>query len=321
MVTEEIRPPVYAFGGWEIDLARRELRSRGVPVQLGGRAFEIIAELAKAAGELVTKNDLMDRVWPGAIVEDNALQVHIAAIRKALGTDRKLLKTAFGRGYRLLGSWTIQQEAPVRTALVSDAKRTPAKRPTTNLPVATSELIGRGSAIDHLQELLSAYRLVTLVGPGGIGKSALAVEVARSLVPSFHGDVCLVELASLADPMLVPLQVARALGVRLHGNDTSPESVAHAVGDRKLLIVLDNCEHLVDASARLAEAIVSRCPGSVILATSREVLPMTRSGTQLCSYLLPGLRHWEPISLLMKPISNRLRPSAGASMESRLLLS
>ena len=272
MVTEEIRPPVYAFGGWEIDLARRELRSRGVPVQLGGRAFEIIAELAKAAGELVTKNDLMDRVWPGAIVEDNALQVHIAAIRKALGTDRKLLKTAFGRGYRLLGSWTIQQEAPVRTALVSDAKRTPAKRPTTNLPVATSELIGRGSAIDHLQELLSAYRLVTLVGPGGIGKSALAVEVARSLVPSFHGDVCLVELASLADPMLVPLQVARALGVRLHGNDTSPELVAHAVGDRKLLIVLDNCEHLVDASARLAEAIVSRCPGSVILATSREVL-------------------------------------------------
>ena len=85
MGTEEIRPPVYVFGGWEIDLARRELRSGGVPVQLGSRAFEIIAELAKAAGELVTKNDLMDRVWPGAIVEDNALQVHITAIRKLWG--------------------------------------------------------------------------------------------------------------------------------------------------------------------------------------------------------------------------------------------
>ncbi|MBV9235430.1 MAG: AAA family ATPase, partial [Xanthobacteraceae bacterium] len=138
--------------------------------------------------------------------------------------------------------------------------------------ISTSELIGRGSALDHLQELLSAYRLITLVGPGGIGKSALAVEVARTVVPSFHGDVCLVELASLADPTLVPLQVARALGVRLHGSDTSPETVAHAVGDRKLLIILDNCEHLVDASARLAEAFVSRCRGSVVLATSREVL-------------------------------------------------
>jgi DNA-binding winged helix-turn-helix (wHTH) protein len=88
MGTEEIRPPVHVFGCWEIDLARRELRSRGVPVQLGGRAFEIVAELAKTAGELVTKNDLMDRVWPDAIVEDNALQVHITAIRKALGPDR-----------------------------------------------------------------------------------------------------------------------------------------------------------------------------------------------------------------------------------------
>jgi predicted ATPase/DNA-binding winged helix-turn-helix (wHTH) protein len=272
MGTEEIRPPVYVFGGWEIDLARRELRSRGVPVQLGGRAFEIMAELAKATGELVSKNDLMDRVWPGAIVEDNALQVHIAAIRKALGSDRGLLKTAFGRGYRLLGSWAIQQEAPVRSAPANDARRTPAKRAATNLPVATSELIGRGPALDHLQELLSAYRLVTLVGPGGIGKSALAVEVARSVAPGFQGDVSLVELAALADPLLVPLQVARALGVRLHGNDTSPEAVAHAVGERKLLIILDNCEHLVDASAGLAEAILSRCPSSVILATSREVL-------------------------------------------------
>jgi len=272
MGTEEIRQPVYTFGGWEIDLARRELRSRGVPVQLGGRAFEIIAELAKSAGELVTKNDLMDRVWPGAIVEDNALQVHVAAIRKALGPDRRLLKTTFGRGYRLLGSWAIQQEAAVRTASASEPKRSAAKRAATNLPAAASALIGRGSAIEHLRELLAAYRLVTLIGPGGIGKSVLAVEVARTVLPTFHGDVFLAELASLVDPLLMPVQVARALGLRLHGNDTSPDSVAHAIGERKLLVILDNCEHLVDASAKLAETIISRCPGSIILATSREVL-------------------------------------------------
>jgi DNA-binding response OmpR family regulator len=90
-------------------LARRELRARGVPVPIGGRAFEIIEVLVQPAGELVTKNDLMDRVWPGATVEDNTLQFHISAIRKVLGPDREILKTEYGRGYRLLGAWTFRQ--------------------------------------------------------------------------------------------------------------------------------------------------------------------------------------------------------------------
>ena len=90
--------PIYACAGWEIDLARRELRSHGVPVPLGGRAFEIIAELAQAEGELVTKSDLTERVWRGVFVDDGALRVHIAAIRKALGPDRDMLVTMVGRG-------------------------------------------------------------------------------------------------------------------------------------------------------------------------------------------------------------------------------
>src|SRR3979490_3233889 len=93
-------------GEWEVDLARRELRARGVPVPIGSRAFEIVEVLVQSAGELVSKNELMDRVWPGATVEDNTLQFHISAIRKALGQDRGMLKTASGRGYRLLGAWT-----------------------------------------------------------------------------------------------------------------------------------------------------------------------------------------------------------------------
>src|SRR5882762_4430461 len=104
------RELVYESGEWEVDLARRELRSRGVPVPIGGRAFEIIEVLVQSAGELVTKNDLMGRVWPGAHVEENTLQVHMSAIRKALGPDRKMLKTTSGRGYRLLGAWTYRQE-------------------------------------------------------------------------------------------------------------------------------------------------------------------------------------------------------------------
>src|SRR3984957_10917245 len=106
------RQLVYESGEWEVDLARRELRARGVPVPIGGRAFEIVEVLVQSAGELITKNDLMGRVWPGAIVEDNTVQFHISAIRKALGRDRGLLKTASGRGYRLLGAWTSRQDSP-----------------------------------------------------------------------------------------------------------------------------------------------------------------------------------------------------------------
>src|ERR1700724_3439244 len=116
--------PVYESGQWEIDLARRELRARGVPVPVGGRAFEIIEVLVRSAGELVTKNDLMGRVWPGAIVEDNTLQFHISAIRKALGPDRGMLKTASGRGYRLLGSWTPQQREATAAPVYSSLTRT-----------------------------------------------------------------------------------------------------------------------------------------------------------------------------------------------------
>src|SRR6201999_3279942 len=144
MVPEQVQRPVYASDGWEIDLARRELRSFGAAVPLGGRAFEIVAELVKAAGELVSKNDLMDQVWPGAIVEENALQVHIAAIRKALGADRGMLKTQFGRGYRLLGSWKIAQDAhdaPKPKVLAAEPPRVPPPAATTNIPAAADSLI------------------------------------------------------------------------------------------------------------------------------------------------------------------------------------
>ena len=264
---------MYESGEWEVDLARRELRARGVPVPIGGRAFEIIEVLVQSAGELVTKNDLSDRIWPGAIVEDNTLQFHISAIRKALGADRGILKTASGRGYRLLGAWTPRQE----DTLSADANglepmRNPAEPFQTNLPAEASELIGRTAAVRHLIGLLSGYRLVTLTGPGGIGKTRLALETARSLLPGFQGDVRLVELVSLSDPGLAPTAVAAGLGLKLGGEEISTESVARAIGARKLLLVLDNCEHMIDAAAKLAETILRMCPRTIVLATSREIL-------------------------------------------------
>ncbi|MEH2567900.1 putative ATPase/DNA-binding winged helix-turn-helix (wHTH) protein [Bradyrhizobium sp. AZCC 2289] len=264
---------VYELGEWEVDLARRELRACGVPVPIGGRAFEIIEVLVQSAGELVTKNDLSARVWPGAIVEDNTLQFHISAIRKAFGRDREMLKTASGRGYRLLGAWTSRQEDTSSADSIDlEPMQSPAEPFQTNLPAAASELVGRTIAVQDLRALLSAYRVVTLTGPGGIGKTRLALEVARGLFPSFQSDVRLVELVSLSDPGLVPTAVAGVLGLKLGGDEIFAESVARAIGARKLLLVLDNCEHVIDAAARLAETIVRMCPRTTILATSREIL-------------------------------------------------
>ena len=267
------RRVVYKSGEWEVDLARRELRARGIPVPIGGRAFEIIEVLVQSAGELVTKYDLMGRVWPGAIVEDNTLQFHISAIRKALGPDRGILKTASGRGYRLLGAWKFRQESTSSVDSIDlEPVRSPAEPFQTNLPAAASDLVGRTIAVQHLRDLLSAYRVVTLTGPGGIGKTKLALEVARGLFPSFEGDIRLVELVSLSDPGLVPSAVAGGLGLKLGGDEISAESVARAIGAQKLLLVLDNCEHVIDAAARLAETVLRMCSRATILATTREIL-------------------------------------------------
>jgi len=264
--------PVYVSGGWEIDCGRRELRSRGIAVPIGSRAFEILEAMVESAGELVTKGDLMAKVWPGAVVEDNALQVHISAIRKTLGTDRGMMKTVSGRGYRLLGNWSISdgsaQAAP-------DAALGP--RPLhlsfrTNIPLAASALVGREEAMLQLGDLLTAYRVVTLRGPGGIGKTALAAEVARRLLAALEGDALFVELVTLADPGLVPSAAVNALGLQLGGDVISADSVARAIGGRKVLVVLDNCEHVIDAAASLAETLVRLCPRTTILATSREAL-------------------------------------------------
>jgi predicted ATPase/DNA-binding winged helix-turn-helix (wHTH) protein len=270
-VAEQSPRAIYASNGWEIDLARRELRSRGVSVPIGSRAFEILEVLVRSGGELISKYRLMEHVWPGAVVEENTLQFHISAIRKALGADRSLLKTESGRGYRLLGRWDVR-EATELGHRVGMAERKPKQLFRTNVPIAGSALIGRSAPRQHLLDVLSAYRVVTLTGPGGIGKSVLALEVARSIFPTLEGDCWLVELASLSDPALVPAAVSTVLGLRMEGSEISAESVARALDREKLLLVLDNCEHLVDATAKLAEAIVRMCPNASVLATSREIL-------------------------------------------------
>src|SRR6202163_703045 len=270
-VSEASANQVYACDQWEIDLGRRELRSRGIPVPLGGRAFEIVTVLVQSAAELVTKDHMMDRVGPAATVGEATLHVHISAVRKALGQDRAMLKTVSGRGYRLLGSWTPQQREATAAAVYSSLTRTSRQPPPNNFTPLITRLIGRAAAAQFVRDLVSAYRVVTLTGPGGIGKTSLAVKAVRYLLPDFEDGGWLVELASLSDPGLVPSTVASTLGLKLAG-EISADSVARAVGGRHLLLVLDNCEHVIDVAANLAETLTRLCPRTTIVATSREVL-------------------------------------------------
>lgn len=270
MLAEGI-PAGFIAGACEIDLARRELRIHGVAAPLGGRAFEIVEVLALSAGKLVTKDELMSRVWPGAFVAEGTLHVHVVAIRKALGQFRALLKTESRRGYRLLGDWVAMRH---ETPSPSHPRTVPeqARLPPSNLPAMIARLIGRSCDIERLQDLVSAYRIVCLTGPGGIGKTTLGLEVARRVRRQFDEGAWFVELASLADPALVPSAVAGALGLRLGSQTISAEAVAQAIATRKLLLVLDNCEHLIGAVGALIGVLARRCPRVAILATSREIL-------------------------------------------------
>ena len=187
--------PIYVSGECEVDLVRRELRVDGSPVPIGGRAFDFMEVLVQSAGELVTKDELMDRLWPGAVVTENALQVLAGAVRRALGPYRELLRTEARRGYRLLGEWRVPRRHIARRPVGLRQTGIADELAGTNLPALVAPLIGRLAALETLQALVSAYRVVTLTGPGGIGKTVLALELARRVRGELANGGWLVELA------------------------------------------------------------------------------------------------------------------------------
>jgi predicted ATPase/DNA-binding winged helix-turn-helix (wHTH) protein len=271
-------PATIEFGRFSVLPRRREVLAEGQPLALGGRAFDVLMALIEASGAVVDKNTLMNRVWPDRIVEENSLQAQISALRKALAADRDLIRTIAGRGYQFTGairtlSARPDPHAPAGTAPAGTPQPTSTPScPPTNVPQPVSELIGRDVELDEILDLSISHRLVTLVGPGGIGKTRLSREVARHLLPRFADGVWVAELAPLSDPGLVPATVATALGVEVSGGAGSMERLANALGRKQLMLVLDNCEHVVDAAAQTAEALLRGNPATRVIATSREPL-------------------------------------------------
>jgi DNA-binding winged helix-turn-helix (wHTH) protein/anti-sigma regulatory factor (Ser/Thr protein kinase) len=275
-------PDAFVFGPFRLLIARRELQAHGVPVALGQRAFEILLTLVSRHGQLVTKNELMAEVWPGVVVEENNLQVHISALRKLLGGaslgERHLLTVA-GRGYRFVAPVEREYARPVAACAATTSKEpapaaaASATRPTwNNLPQQLSPLIGRQTDLSEVKLRLQQHRLVTLVGAGGIGKTRLAIEAASNLIENYSDGVALAELAPLHDPQLVMLVLADILALRLGRDEAALSELAAALKNRHCLLILDNCEHLIAEVARVADVLMRRCPHLSILASSRERL-------------------------------------------------
>jgi hypothetical protein len=240
--------------------------------------------LIEARGAVVSKDALMERVWPDRIVEENNLQWQISALRAAFGADRSLIRTVSGRGYQFTAKIDAVSRSPEADAdtpigaVQPDARETRSdgeisgELPSTNVPEPISELIGRDDVLGEILKLASAHPLVTLTGAGGIGKTRLALAAARRLLPEFADGVWLAEFSPIADPALVPVTVAAAVGLDLSGGAVSAQRVAAALAGRRLVLVLDTCEHVIGAAASLSEAVLRAGGMPHLLATSREPL-------------------------------------------------
>jgi predicted ATPase/DNA-binding winged helix-turn-helix (wHTH) protein len=269
----------YRFAHFELLGTERRLLVDGHDAPLGARAFDLLVALVEQRDRTVGKDELIDLVWPGLVVEGNNLQVQISSLRKILGP--RAISTIPGRGYRfalevsdLTSSDTGADEAADRASIVYPSPPgTGSSRPLQgNLPAVLPELIGRAGDVASLLTAIGAHRLVSVVGAAGIGKTRLAQAAAHALRREFEDGVWMVELAPVADPALLPTAVAQALGVTLPGKRSSQDEVIDALRDRAALLVLDNCEHLLDAASAFAHALRRRAPEAHLLITSQELL-------------------------------------------------
>ncbi|MBY2919468.1 ATP-binding protein [Rhizobium leguminosarum] len=254
------------FGPFELNLSERSLKKAEEMIPLGGRAFDILATLIDQAGEVVSKHELIARVWPGVTVEEGSLRVHLSALRKALGDgqfDRKYIANVQGRGYSFV--------APV-ARLEAEQHKTNALAPGSNLPIALDGMmIGRDDVVVQIRTRLRAERLITVLGAGGIGKTTVVLAVGHAALADFSGAVYFLDLSVLRSKDQIVSALAHTLGLVAQTGD--PEEVLlEFLRSRRALLILDSCEHLVEQAAEIADCICQNAPDVCLLATSREAL-------------------------------------------------
>jgi predicted ATPase/DNA-binding winged helix-turn-helix (wHTH) protein len=263
----EAIPEAFSFGPFCVFPHARRLERDGTRTQLGSRAFDILCILISRQGEVVSKVELMEKAWSGLTVEESSLRFHIAQLRRVLGDGQdgeSYVTNVAGRGYCFV--------APVNRA-ASPAKRTDQGDEThhPNLPPRPTRIIGRERDVLAVADHLVGRRFVTLRGPGGIGKTTLAIDLAYGVAGRFMDGVRFLDLGSIKEPNLIAVAVASALGLVIPVGDPTPRLI-ESLRDQQMLLVLDSCEHVIEAVSRLAEQIYQHAPGVSLLATSRESL-------------------------------------------------
>lgn len=263
--------PVLSFGRFEMRPRSRVLTRDQRVVPLGGRAFEILNALVERAGELVPYQDLLARAWPASKVDESNLKVQIAAIRRALAPDDldpQPIANVANQGYQFTET-VVSTQSPISNATASKSMRG-------NLPASLNRIFGRADAVATIRGRLTTGRLVSVVGPGGIGKTTAALEAAQGIKAD---GVWFIDLATVNDLSLVPVTIARTLGVTAKSHEALSQ-VRAFLQDVESLIVLDNCEHLIGGSAEIVATLLSTVPGLRVLATSRQ--PLRVEGEWVC---------------------------------------
>src|SRR5216684_1438427 len=274
------RKDIISFGPFRLVATERLLEKDGVPLSLGSRALDLLIALVERATEVVSKRELMARAWPNLVVDEGSLRFHIASLRKVLGDRQpgvRYVANVAGRGYCFVAP--ISRSAvkpPLAESFVADQAA--------KLPSRLLRMVGRDETVQTISAQLLGQRFVTVVGPGGIGKTTVAVSVAHAEFAEFDGAVHFVDLGALEDPSLVPSAIASTLGLSIN-SDSPIQALLSFVRDQRMLLVLDSCEHVIATAAAVAESIVREASQVHILATSRESLRV--EGEQV--YRLPPL--------------------------------
>lgn len=247
------------FGRFEVRAFQRQLLVDGQPVAIGARAFDLLLALLERPGELLTKNDLLDAVWPDLAVEESNLTVQVSTLRKLLGAG--VIATIPGRGYRFVATTSQAPSAEPGTGAMHAGLRT-------NLPIELQPLIGRDDDVEALGSLLAQHRLVTITGAGGMGKTRLAERLVHERRDAFEHGVSWIELAALTDSALLPGTIAAALGLQTGAGDPL-DGLAGALSPLHVLVALDNAEHLIEPLSNLIQVLLVRAPRLSILVTSQ----------------------------------------------------
>jgi predicted ATPase/DNA-binding winged helix-turn-helix (wHTH) protein len=259
------------FGPFCLSPSERLLTKCGEPVEIGGRSFDLLVTLTEQPGRVLSKRELLKRVWSDVVVEDGSLRFHMAGLRKLLGdgiSGARYIATQVGVGYAFVAAVERQGGAAV-PRLTEESPRAPAS--SVNLPARLPHLIGREHDLAFLMERIVATPLFSIIGAAGVGKTSLAIEVGHRVAPAFDNQVAFVDLSMLENMAIVPSMIAGAMGIAVQSEDPLAVILGH-IRDQPFLLILDNCEHVIEPVANIVERIAEEAPHARVLTTSREPL-------------------------------------------------